>query len=226
MIKRARLRVEILKAESNQYAKYELFQRLNTGGMELSEQEVRNCVAIMLNIRFYEWLKGLSENANFLATIDQTEDAIKKGIAMELALRFIVFRNVPYSRGLDVHDYLKESLIELCTRDAFDFENEGTIFIDTFTILNTALGARTFKKWDGTGFRGKFLMSLFEVMAIGLSKALHTIIRLDATDRQRYLEERAKSIWDQQEFITNSGSGVRGTTRLIHLIPFSDTFFN
>lgn len=51
-IKRARLRVEILKMESHPHAKFELFQRINTGGSQLSEQEVRNCTAIMLNRQF------------------------------------------------------------------------------------------------------------------------------------------------------------------------------
>jgi hypothetical protein len=48
-IKRARIRVEILKQESDPEAKFELFQRLNTGGVALSQQEVRNCVAVMVN---------------------------------------------------------------------------------------------------------------------------------------------------------------------------------
>ena len=47
-IKRSKLRIEILKKESDPLAKFELFQRLNTGGESLTEQEVRNCVAVMV----------------------------------------------------------------------------------------------------------------------------------------------------------------------------------
>ena len=65
-IKRSRIRVEILKKESDPKAKYELFQRLNTGGAGLSEQEVRNCIAVMLNKPFYDWYTRLSENTDFL----------------------------------------------------------------------------------------------------------------------------------------------------------------
>ena len=53
-IKRSRIRVEILKAESDESAKFELFQRLNTGGAKLSEQEVRNSMAVSLNRPFYD----------------------------------------------------------------------------------------------------------------------------------------------------------------------------
>jgi len=71
-IKRARMRVEILKQESDPRAKYELFQRLNTGGDNLSEQEIRNCVGIMLNQPFQHWLSNLADEADFRATISQT----------------------------------------------------------------------------------------------------------------------------------------------------------
>ena len=47
-IKRARVRVEILKSESDPTAKFELFQRLNTGGAGLTEQEVRNSIAVSI----------------------------------------------------------------------------------------------------------------------------------------------------------------------------------
>jgi uncharacterized protein with ParB-like and HNH nuclease domain len=44
-----KLDVKILLRESDDQAKYELFQRINTGGTPLSDQEVRNCILIMIN---------------------------------------------------------------------------------------------------------------------------------------------------------------------------------
>lgn len=105
-IKRARIRVEILLKESDANAKYELFQRLNTGGAQLSEQEVRNCMAVMINPHFHVKLKELAEFAPFIATTCQTETALEKQAGVELVLRFFAFRNVPYEKGMDVHEYL------------------------------------------------------------------------------------------------------------------------
>ncbi len=51
---RSRLRVEILKKESDEKTKYELFERLNTGGSRLTDQEVRNCIMVMLNPELFE----------------------------------------------------------------------------------------------------------------------------------------------------------------------------
>jgi len=44
IIKRSKIDVSIILRESDEASKYELFQRLNTGGSPLSEQEVRNSI--------------------------------------------------------------------------------------------------------------------------------------------------------------------------------------
>ena len=61
--KRSRIDIIIMKKESDPFlAKYELFQRLNTGGSKLSDQEVRNCLMIMTNKDFYEFIINLSKS--------------------------------------------------------------------------------------------------------------------------------------------------------------------
>lgn len=223
-IKRARLRVEILKKESDIKAKYELFQRLNTGGAVLTEQEVRNCVAVMLNKDFYDWLVARASYEPFVATTSQTETAVFAQAGVELALRFISFRNVPYTKGLDVHEYLDASLVKLAGDAAFDLEKEGAIFTQTFDILKDALGDAAFKRWDGNAFRGKFLMSVFEVLAPGIADNLDAITAMDAGARKVFVQERAKALWNNEVFKANSGGGVRGTTRLVNLLPMAREF--
>lgn len=222
-IKRARLRVEILKQESDPKAKYELFQRLNTGGAGLSEQEVRNCVAVMLNQTFYGWLQERATTPSFLVAIDQTENALEKQMATELALRFIAFRAVPYTTGLDVHEYLDEALVTIATKDDYNNAAEEQVFTATFNLLNAALGAKAFKRWDGTDFKGKFLMSVFEVVATGVSHNL-SAIRSEA-DPAAFVTKRCQDLWQDTDFQRNSGAGVRGTQRLTNLLPMAKTFF-
>ena len=83
-LKRARFRVEILKKESDENAKFELFQRLNTGGSILSEQEVRNCVLVMSNQEYFDWLQKLATSRTFNGTVPLTEAARKEQKLMEL----------------------------------------------------------------------------------------------------------------------------------------------
>ena len=156
-IKRSRVRVEILKSDSDVSAKFELFQRLNTGGASLTEQEVRNSIAVALNRDFYNWLIERSNDEAFVATTDQTETALTSQAGVELALRFFAFRYVPYRAGMDVNEYLDDALMNMATDNSFDMSAEAGVFTKTFRFLFEALGSAAFKRWNGNGFSGKFL---------------------------------------------------------------------
>ncbi|MBX4924270.1 MULTISPECIES: DUF262 domain-containing protein [Rhizobium] len=220
-IKRARVRVEILKSDSDATAKFELFQRLNTGGVGLSEQEVRNSMAVSINKPFYDWLINLSNNADFVTTTNQTETAIKAQAGVELVLRFLAFRCVPYEPGLDVHEYLDQALIQMATDGAFDRNAMGAEFTLAFQYINGALGNDAFKRWNGNGFSGKFLMSVFEVISKGVSENLPALQNMDDQPRNEFIVNAAKGLWQNQVFNQNSGAGVRGTTRLTKLLPLA-----
>src|SRR5262245_1018048 len=60
-IKRAGCRVEVIKFGSKPNMKYEVFERLNTGGSELTPQEVRNCIFRATNPDFIEWIEDLAK---------------------------------------------------------------------------------------------------------------------------------------------------------------------
>jgi hypothetical protein len=220
-IKRARVRVEILKSDSDVSAKFELFQRLNTGGASLTEQEVRNSIAVSLNREFYDWLIEHSNNAAFIETTGQTETALNSQAGVELALRFFAFRYIPYQPGLDVHEYLDDALMKMATDNTFDLNQEGETFTKTFAFLSEALGPMSFKRWDGRNFSGKFLMSVFEVMSTGVSYNLVELEALQAHERQAFIEQAAKSLWNNPTFNQYSGAGIRGTTRLARLLPIA-----
>ncbi|GAA0626335.1 DUF262 domain-containing protein [Thalassospira tepidiphila] len=223
-IKRARVRVEILKKESDAQAKFELFQRLNTGGAPLSEQEIRNCVAVMVNREFYDWLIQRSDNNDFKVTTAQTETAIANQAGVELALRFIAFRHSPYDGKLDVHEYLDNAIFQIASDKAFDRARETEVFEKTFALLNSSLGTNSFKRWNGNEFKGKFLMSVYEVIAHGTASNLDAISALPEQEQREFIINKAKSLWDEKTFDNNSGGGVRGTTRLSNLIPFGAEF--
>ncbi|KQN09692.1 hypothetical protein ASE85_01710 [Sphingobium sp. Leaf26] len=221
-VKRSRVRVEILQAGSSQTAKYELFQRLNTGGADLSPQEVRNSIAVSINKEFFDWLVKLSNYAAFVTTTRQTAAALESQAGVEMVLRFVAFRNIPYQSGMDVHEYLDDALLNLASKVDFDRGAEEAIFNKTFDFLNTALDGKAFQRWDGQNFSGKFLMSIFEVLAIGLSKNLAAYEAMGDPNRSQAIEAKAKSLNGVPVFIENSGAGVRGTTRLSKLLPVAE----
>lgn len=220
-IKRARIRVEILKFESDATAKYELFQRLNTGGVALTEQEVRNSMAVSINQAFYDWLQARSETPNFKTTTQQTEKAIESQLDVELVLRFLAFRLIDYANGLDVHEYLDGALLRLATDENLNLQAETEIFNKTFQFLSEALGDKAFRRWNGHEFQGKFLLSVFEVLATGVSKNITALEELQPDARNTFIQKQARDLWENETFTANSGAGVRGTTRLAKLLPMA-----
>ena len=88
-IKRAKLEFRIIRKESDENAKYDLFQRLNSG-TQLSPQEARNCLLVMLNRDMYGEIVRLSEQVDFAIVVPLSETQEGKAYRQELVLRFFV----------------------------------------------------------------------------------------------------------------------------------------
>ena len=177
----------------------------------------------VLNKGFYEWLDNCASYPAFVTTVSQTERASKRQMIMELALRFFVFRNIPYDGKSNVHHYLDNALIKLATDSLFSKEDEESIFRRTFTLFVRSLGEKAFKLWDGNDFKGKFLMSLFEVMAIGVSKNIDQIEQMSQNEQDEFIREKSKAILDNKTF-QKYKTNVSGSTRLTHLLPIAEDF--
>ena len=105
---------------------------------------------------------------------------------MELALRFLAFRSVPYRPGLDVHEYLDQALLHMATSANYDMAGEADVFGRTFQFLNEALGHQALKRWNGHNFSGKFLMSVFEVLATGVSYNVDALSQMQQQARSDF----------------------------------------
>lgn len=224
-IKRSRIRVEILRKESEEEAKFELFQRLNTGGSRLSEQEVRNSVLIMMDPRFFNWLQSLTEFAVFKQSVQLTSTQQNQQQWMEMVLRFVAYRRHPYERGLDVNEYLDKAARHVVNLSEQDLEQERELFEWTFSTLVRCVGVDVFKRWDGAKHSGKFLISGFDPIVYGTSINRAGIEAMDEIERCEWLTDKVRKMWSIGEFLINSGQGVRGTTRLTNLLPFGARHF-
>jgi hypothetical protein len=200
-IKRARLRVEILKRGSDPTSKFELFQRLNTGGVTLSEQEVRNCSIIMIDPTFYHWLLELTEINSFRVTTNITKKAQRKRFDIELVLRVLAMRNQPYQAGLDVHQCLDQASMMFATKADFPRQREAGEFTEIFEIAQRALGKNAFQRWNGNRFSGKFLLSVFEVITTGISKNINAFRQMNIQECNDFLLEKSKGTLEGGTFL-------------------------
>ena len=220
LIKRAKLWVSIILRESEERTKYELFQRLNTGGSQLSDQEVRNAILVMLNRDMYRWIEGLAQRTDFVECIAISDRSADIRYDMELVLRFLTLRrtSVEDLRGVgDLGDFLTQEMRAMATSQAFCRSDEEQAFDDTFGLLNRCLGGEAFRRWDeGRGKSvGGFSVSAFEAVALGIGH--DPAAALADGDELRNL---IRGIWADTEFTSNSGSGIRASSRIPKIVPY------
>ena len=71
-----------------------------------------------------------------------------------------------------------------------------------------------------------FSIAAFEVIATGLSLSLYKMRdSMDAEACSEKIKEKVKALWTDALFTRYSGAGVRGTSRLANLIPYSKNYF-
>jgi hypothetical protein len=228
IIKRSKLGVQIIKKESDKDTKFELFQRLNTGGTSLTEQEIRNCILVMINKDFYKWLSEISQNVNFRATIPVTERAFEEQYDVELALRYFVYKTITVEdvkNNKDIGKLLTDKMVEFASNPNFNFEIEKENFEKTFFLLNKSFNEDVFRKWEREKgkFIGAFSIASFEVIATGLAKNLEKF--QDTEESIEKLRQRIKSVSNDTVFTENAGSGKRASTRLPHFLPLGNKIF-
>jgi hypothetical protein len=226
-IKRVKLDVKIVKKQSDKNIKFELFQRLNTLGTRLSDQEVRNCLLIMINKDFYYWIKNLAEYPSFLFSTSLAERLIDEQYHLEIALRFFIYKNIDLDeiKGVyDLADFVTKKMITYADSSDFDKEKEASIFKSTFDFVSEYLEDDGFKKYNigKDKFQGMFLLSAFEAIAIGIGKNIESGT-LDADGLS--VLSKAKSMWENTDFQKRSGSGVSVSSRLPVLIPLGTSLF-
>ncbi len=227
----ATLKIIRVDSESDTKAKYDIFDRLNTGGSRLSDQEIRNCLAIMLNRHFYIWLRKLSYNPDFKACMPLTDNAKKQQDDLEYVLRFIVYRNIKnteFSSSDDIGDVITDKMRQFCIDNTLDYDKEKEIFDKTFALLSEALGEDVFKKYynDVKKFKGGVNVSNFEMIAIGVANNLESILSLE--DPIEYLKNKIIKLYSDSEYTKLQRSKIasqRAVTRFSILTKFGTEYF-
>lgn len=82
------LRVTALSDKSNVEARYEVFERLNTGGIALSPQEVRACV---FQGEFADFIRDLAEDTEFKRLVKLQRVHQNDATREELVLKFFAY---------------------------------------------------------------------------------------------------------------------------------------
>lgn len=221
-IKRAKLNFSIILSDSGPNAKFDVFQRLNTGGTYASDQEVRNSIMIMINKPTFTWFRELATSADFVETISLTERLFEEQYPMELVLRHIALLYFQYSPKKELRDFFDEIIEQILIEKSFDYIGIKEKFLQTFNLLNDIFGDEVFKRFNGENFKGKFLESAFEAISVGISANIDSYCLPNDID---FIKEKIKSIHAEPTFQKFTGSGSNARTRIPNIIPFAKEYF-
>jgi len=220
-IRRSRMSVEILKRPSDNTTKYDLFQRLNAGGIAANPQELRNCIIIMVSSVYSQFVRGLADYDSFRAVLAASEEQIEKQRHMEYACRFLVHTYVPYNTNLDVEEFVDEGIVSLAT--AGETQQPGHAFRSTFDLLSQTYGDNALRRFHHGQPAGRVGLVAFECIAVGIGKNIRNV--LAKPDPAEFVRERIRELWESPQIDEFFASGLRGTTRIQRTIPFGAEWF-
>lgn len=231
--KRGKLNLIILERLTDPDAKYELFQRLNTGGSELSDQEVRNCILLMVDRQFYVWMSELCSTKSFRDSITLSERKDQERYDLELIVRFIVMDQVArIKEGLsglkDLGDFLTDRIVDIARDEDYNRADTAERFKDVMGVISQALGDEAFLPYKGDKgkFTGAFSVAAFEAITFGVSQNLSSWLALQGDDRANHLRRMVIEMWvNDAEWRSQTGTGVRAENRLPFVISYAPKHF-
>lgn len=219
--KRSKIEFRIIRKESDKNAKYDLFQRLNSGS-QLSPQEARNCLLVMLNPNLYSMLDQLSTYGPFTSTVPLSDQKESQAYRQELVLRF--FSQRAYDGGeaelrSEYGEYLTDWLRKTASSDGPE-AIDPIAFRECFDLIDRALGEDAFRRYDGNRHLGPFSISGYEFITSGVAA------NFDAwKERPDALAAKIRSIWVAPDFRDNSGTGISPRRRVPRLIVRARSYF-
>jgi hypothetical protein len=156
------IRVTVLNDKSDLNVRFDLFERLNTGGVSLTNQEIRNCI---YRGTFNESIKKLSKSEDFKKAVLLKETAQQNGMAEEYVLRFFAYlenyANFDHSVKGFLNDYMRMHAAKAPSAGSL------TLFKKAFALL-----AEAYPEGITRGQSSVTAANLYEALAVGVALAL------------------------------------------------------
>ncbi len=206
-LKRTVFRVEIVKFDSKFNMRYELFKRLNTGGLVLSDQEIRNCIFRGSSNILNELVNELADNSTFKSLIQINEKQKEEMYLSELVLRYLSLKNLGLSFNKNIQEHMDNYMIKSAKEDfTIDISNEKVTFEKVMELLK-----RLSEKQENPFMLKtlKFSPSMFDTIMLTHSKYLDKLENKDADSLYELLNEIKEDSSFKENIGTNSSSKYR-----------------
>jgi hypothetical protein len=220
-VKRSKIDIKIIKRESSPATKFDLFQRLNSYGSELTAQELRSALLVAVSPEFFAWQESLAADANFQACTLLNERLLDERFDLELVTRFLILHARPADRLTltalrDFTQVLDDESIALASDFPRQSQELEQTFRRTFEFIAAQGADKVFRRWDPERdeFKGSFLSTAFEVFGLGVG--YHFAMK---TPPRTNLLETVKEFWRRPEMRGGYATGRSTERRLVDFVP-------
>lgn len=224
-IKRAKILIIIIDKSSDEFAQYEMFQRLNTSGSHLSPQEIRNCILVMKDEEIYKKLRDMSKYENFVSAVPISEKDSEEQGYLELVVKYFVLRYSEFkvSDSENYNNFLTDEILKLINDNNINFEKEAELFRKTFDLLYEVMDENSFKKYDKEKNKscGAVLVGAYEAIIPGLTDNINYY-----QENKTKLMQKIKGIYTAEAYIAATRRGIRPVGRIKKLVEFSKENFS
>ena len=191
------LKVVTLNDKSDKIVRFDLFERLNTGGVSLSKQEIRDCV---FQGPFAELLDRLSGTEDFRTVVRLTKKQMIDGTIEECVLRFFAFLDRYQQFEHSVTDFLNDYMQD--ATDEFDERREQE-FCTVFRQLAECFPYGIKRP----GRRGNTPLNLYEGVVVGAALAIRRNGRLECNNAHHWLGDE-----ELKQFTTGATNSRRAVS--------------
>lgn len=175
--------------------KYSVFRRINTGGLVLNNQEIRNALAKQ---RERDYLENLAKDSRFTKIMG---DKSKRMQDQELVLRFLAFYSNDFlTSGKNLTDFLDDAMGYLKSLSQKELDELGGVFRRAIATCHDLFEDRAFEKWDGVSQRRKRKNStLFELWMVCVAKLSDNEI-LKLVEKKELVQKKQYELIKNEEF--------------------------
>lgn len=188
---------------------FNIFQRINTGGVVLNDQEIRQA---LYHGRSTELVQRLAESEEFLQA---TQHAIptKRMTDREYATRYLAFTELNYQKEYkgNIDSFLIKALRLVNNYNEKDIEKIENRFKNIMNYCTKIFGKFAFRKYNENKRRGPINKAIFEIWAVCFSEMSNNQLDKIVEEKERFLERFGKLLQDK-EFVSALKAGDQYST--------------
>lgn len=200
-IEEAEIMAYIINPGTPEDVKFNIFKRINTGGLVLAAQEIRHALNQGVPAKFVAELANLREFKQATGWVIATDRMLDR----EFVTRFIAFYiNSPADYKPDLDTFMSKSMGQLKYKTDEELASIKANFIEAMKLASAIFSRWAFRKvYDKTARRKPINKALFEIWSVELAKLSNEEKTLALTRKQEIFDGFV-NLMNQDEFFSSA----------------------